>query len=283
MLSAMVGWILDHEPAVRLGTFLAVLACVGVIETIRPRRGPTRSKGLRWANNLGLSVVNTVILRLMTPATLVGAAAWADFRGYGLFNRVVLPGPVEIVLSVLMLDLVIYGQHVAFHKVPALWRIHRMHHTDVDIDASTGVRFHPVEMALSLGLKLGAVVAFGVGPIAAFLFEVILNGVTLFNHGNLRLGPGVDAAIRAVIVTPDMHRIHHSADRAETDSNYGFNLSWWDKLFGTYRAAPALGYDGMVIGLDEFRDPKWLGLAWMLVTPFYRTSSKSRGRRRITS
>ncbi len=169
------------------------------------------------------------------------------------------------------LDLVIYGQHVAFHKIPALWRLHRMHHTDLDIDASTGLRFHPLEMALSLGLKLAAVVALGAAPLAAVLFEVILNAVTLFNHGNMRLGKGLDRAIRALIVTPDMHRIHHSALRAETDSNYGFNLSCWDRLFGTYCAMPSKGYDGMTIGLEEFRDPKWLGIAWMLVTPFHRT------------
>lgn len=273
---------MDHEPALRLGIFLAVLALVALFEGLKPRRAASQSKRLRWANNVGLSVVNTVILRLMAPLTLVAAAAWAEFRGYGLFNRLPLPAVVEIVLGVILLDLVIYGQHVAFHKVPALWRVHRMHHSDLDVDASTGIRFHPVEMALSLGLKLFAVVALGVAPVAALIFEVLLNGVTLFNHGNLLLGSRLDAAIRTVIVTPDMHRVHHSADRVETDSNYGFNLSWWDRLFGTYRPAPAKGYDGMVIGLDEFRDPKWLGLAWMLVTPFYRPSSKARERRRIT-
>jgi sterol desaturase/sphingolipid hydroxylase (fatty acid hydroxylase superfamily) len=269
-------WILDHEPGLRLGVFLGVLVLVGLIESVRPRRAPSQSKTLRWANNLGLSVLNTVILRLMSPLTLVAAAAWAADRGYGLFNKVGLWRPLEILLAVLLLDLVIYGQHVAFHKVPALWRIHRMHHTDLDIDASTGLRFHPVEMVLSLALKLGAVIALGAAPLAALLFEVILNGITLFNHGNLALGAKLDAMIRAVIVTPDMHRIHHSADRAETDSNYGFNLSWWDRLFGTYRARPAKGYDGMVIGLEEFRDPKWLGIVWMIVTPFYRPSSKPR-------
>ena len=267
MLAPMEQWILDHEPGLRVGVFLGVLALVGLVEAIRPRRSPSQGKILRWANNLGLSVVNTVILRLMTPLTLVAAAAWAGERGYGLFTRIALPAWAEIVLAVVLLDLVIYGQHVAFHKIPALWRIHRMHHTDLDVDASTGVRFHPVEMALSLGLKLVAVVALGAAPLAAFLFEILLNGVTLFNHGNIRLGTRLDAALRTVVVTPDMHRVHHSAERDETDSNYGFNLAWWDRLFGTYRAAPAKGYDGMVIGLEEFRDPKWLGLAWMLVTP----------------
>ncbi len=278
----MEQWILDHEPGLRLGIFLGVLVLVGLIEGVRPRRGPSQPRFLRWANNLGLSVVNTVILRLMAPLTLVAAAAWAADRGYGLFNSVGLWGPVEILLAVVLLDLVIYGQHVAFHKIPVLWRVHRMHHTDLDVDASTGLRFHPVEMVLSLGLKLGAVIALGAAPLAALLFEVVLNGVTLFNHGNLKLGSGLDAAIRTVIVTPDMHRVHHSADRAETDSNYGFNLSWWDRLFGTYRAKPAKGYDGMVIGLDDFRDPKWLGIAWMIVTPFYRMSSKSGAADKIT-
>jgi sterol desaturase/sphingolipid hydroxylase (fatty acid hydroxylase superfamily) len=266
----MEQWVLDHEPGLRVGVFAAVIALVALAEAIRPRRRPSQGKALRWANNLGLSIVNTVILRLMTPLTLVAAAAWAAERGYGLFNRIDLPAAAEIALAVILLDLVIYGQHVAFHKIPVLWRIHRMHHTDLDIDASTGVRFHPVEMALSLILKLAAVIALGAAPLAALAFEVLLNGVTLFNHGNIRLGERLDRVVRAVIVTPDMHRVHHSAARAETDSNYGFNLSWWDRLFGTYRAAPAKGHDGMVIGLDEFRDPKWLGIAWMLATPFSR-------------
>ena len=279
----MESWILEHEPVLRLAVFVTVIVLVGVIEAIRPRRRAEQPKPLRWANNLGLSVVNTVILRLMIPVTLVAAAGWAEFRGYGLFNHLAFPRAIEVVLAVILLDLVIYGQHVAFHKVPALWRIHRMHHTDLDIDASTGLRFHPVEMALSLGLKLGVVVALGAAPLAAFLFELVLNGVTLFNHGNIRLGPRLDAAIRAVIVTPDMHRIHHSALREETDSNYGFNLSCWDRLFGTYRAVPEQGYDGMMIGLEEFRDPKWLGVAWMLVTPFYRAPSKARSARKALS
>jgi len=269
MLSAMETWVLDHEPVLRLSIFLAVITIVALVERFRPRRAAEQSTFLRWANNLGLSVVNTVILRLMIPVALVATAVWAGEGNIGLFNHVALPGGVEIALAVILLDLVIYAQHVAFHKIPLLWRIHRMHHTDLDVDASTGLRFHPVEMALSLGLKIGAVIALGAPPLAAFLFEVILNGVTLFNHGNLRLGPRLDAVVRSVIVTPDMHRIHHSAEPRETDSNYGFNLSWWDRLFGTYVRAPAKGYDGMTIGLAEFRDAKWLGIVWMLVTPFY--------------
>jgi len=279
----MEPWILEHEPVLRLAVFLTVIVLVGLVEMFRPRRGPEQPKFLRWANNLGLSIVNTVILRLMIPVTLVAVAGWAEYRGYGLFNHLAFPRAVEIVLAVVLLDLVIYAQHVAFHKVPALWRIHRMHHTDLDIDASTGLRFHPVEMALSLGLKLAAVVALGAAPLAAFLFELVLNGVTLFNHGNIRLGPRLDAAIRAVIVTPDMHRIHHSALREETDSNYGFNLSFWDRLFGTYRPEPAQGYEGMTIGLEEFRDPKWLGIVWMMVTPFHRTPAAARSARKAVS
>ena len=279
----MESWIVAHEPALRIGLFLTVILLVGLAEAVRPRRRPEQSKPLRWANNLGLSVVNTVILRLMVPVTLVAASAWAEDRGVGLFNIAGWPGAVEITIAVVLLDLVIYGQHVAFHRIPILWRVHRMHHTDLDIDASTGLRFHPVEMALSLGLKVVAVVALGASPLAVILFEVILNGVTLFNHGNIRLGTRTDAALRAVIVTPDMHRIHHSALRVETDSNYGFNLSCWDRLFGTYRAAPAKGYDGMTIGLEDFRDPKWLGIAWMLATPFLRPPAADRAVRKVPS
>ena len=178
-----------------------------------------------------------------------------------------LPSWIEVVLAVLVLDLAIYGQHVLFHHVPALWRVHRMHHADLDIDVTTGTRFHPVEVVLSFGIKFVTVVAIGASSLSILIFEVLLNATSLFNHSNLRLAPRLERLLRWFVVTPDMHRVHHSIVRRETNSNFGFNLPWWDRLFGTHRPQPEAGHEDMAIGIDEFRTPKELRLDRMLTQP----------------
>jgi len=192
----------------------------------------------------------------------------AQSHGWGVFNLLAVPAWVATPAAVILLDLVIYGQHVMFHAVPVLWRLHRMHHADLEFDVTTGLRFHPVEILLSMAIKLAAIMAFGAPPLAVLIFEVLLNATSLFNHANIRVP--LDRLLRLVVVTPDMHRVHHSIERRETDSNFGFNLPWWDRLFGTYRAQPALGHQGMTIGIDRFRDPRELRLDRMLWQPFRR-------------
>ena len=223
---------------------------------------------IRWTNNLALVVVDTVILRLTFPILAVGLAVMADDRGWGLFNNLDVPVWVAIIVSMLLLDLAIYLQHVMFHAVPGLWRLHRMHHADLDFDATTGLRFHPVEILISMRIKLAVVAALGPPGIAVLLFEVILNATALFNHANIDLPRHVDRVLRLFVVTPDMHRVHHSVDPRETNSNYGFNLPWWDRLLGTYIAQPAKGHAGMEIGIEQFRTQRDLWLDQMLAQPF---------------
>ena len=255
------------EPVIRLGCFLGVLLLMVLWEVLAPRRPQAVGRLLRWPNNLGLVVLDTVIVRLLFPLAAVGVAFFADAKGWGLFNLVHLPDWVAILAAVLLLDLTIYGQHVTFHAVPWLWRLHRMHHADLEFDVTTGLRFHPGEIVLSMLIKLAAVLVLGAPPLAVLVFEVVLNATSMFNHGNVRLPSRLDRGLRLVIVTPEMHRVHHSIDRRETDSNFGFNLPWWDRLFGTYRAQPALGHTRMVLGIDRFRDPRELWLHRMLVQP----------------
>lgn len=258
---------LDAEPAIRLGVFLGVLAAMMIWEIAAPRRRQEVPRLLRWSNNLALVVLDTAILRLAFPLLAVGIAAIAEAGGWGLFNALDWPRWLAAVLSVLILDLAIYLQHVMFHAVPALWRLHRMHHADTEIDATTGLRFHPVEILLSMAIKLMAVAALGAPPVAVLIFEVLLNATSLFNHANIDLPRRVDRVLRLAMVTPDMHRVHHSAIPAETNSNFGFNLPWWDRLLGTYRAQPARGHLGMTIGLERFRDRRELWLDRMLLQP----------------
>ncbi len=259
---------LDTETAIRLGIFLGVLVLVAAWEALSPRRVRGFSRWRRWPSNFGIVVLNTVVLRLLFPAAAVGMAWYAREHGWGLFNAVQVPAALAVVATVVALDLIIYLQHVMFHAVPALWRLHRMHHADLDFDVTTGARFHPIEIVLSMVIKLAAVVVLGAPPVAVVVFEVVLNATAMFNHGNLRLPGGVDRVLRLIVVTPDMHRVHHSVVPAETNSNFGFNLPWWDRLLGTYRAQPAAGHEAMTIGIEQFREPGDLRLDRMLIQPF---------------
>ena len=264
----MPNLLLTHEPAIRLGPFAGILIAMAAWEGLAPRRPRVVSRWLRWPGNLGVGVLNTLLLRAVFPVAAVGVAALGEQRGWGLLNNLALPGGVKIVAAVVLLDLAIYLQHVMFHAVPALWRLHRMHHADLDFDVTTGARFHPIEILLSMGLKLAVVAALSASAVAVLLFEILLNATAMFNHGNVGLRPRVDRVLRWLVVTPDMHRVHHSVVPNETNSNFGFNLPWWDRLLGTYRAAPAAGHEAMTIGLDAFRDPGQLRLDRMLVQPF---------------
>jgi sterol desaturase/sphingolipid hydroxylase (fatty acid hydroxylase superfamily) len=266
-VEGMSDFILAHEATIRLAFFGGVLLAMALWEALSPRRRRAHSRWARWPSNLGLVALDAVVLRLTLPAGAIGAAALAEARGWGLLNTLALPAWQKIVLAVVALDLVIYLQHVMFHAVPVLWRLHRMHHADLDFDVTTGVRFHPIEILLSMVVKIAAVAALGAPLAAVLIFEVALNATALFNHGNVGLPPPVDRVLRWLVVTPDMHRVHHSIAVEETNSNFGFNLPWWDRLLGTYRATPAAGHDGMTIGLDILREPAELRLDRMLVQP----------------
>ena len=257
----------DHDIIIRAGVFTAVLTIMLLWESLRPRRSRRTAAWPRRINNLLLVVVDTLLLRVVMAAGAVTTAGAAMVWDWGLLHRIAVPYWPAFVLSVVLLDLVIYGQHVLFHKAGFLWRLHRVHHTDKDLDATTAVRFHPVEILLSMVIKLGAVAALGPPLLAVLAFEVILNACAMFNHGNVAIPVAVDRWLRLFIVTPDMHRVHHSVLRRETDSNYGFNLPWWDRLFGTYRPQPAAGHRDMEIGLVEFRDRDTVHIAGLLLQP----------------
>lgn len=261
-------FLLRHEPAVRLAFFVGVFAAMAAWEQRAPRRVPTQSKALRWTNNVGVALLNGVVLRLLFPAAAVGMAALAEERGWGLFHYLGWSQAAAFVPALVLLDGAIFLQHVLFHAAPTLWRLHRVHHTDMDFDLTTGARFHPLEIVLSMVLKFGVVAAIGATPAAVLAFEVLLNATSMFNHSNVALPGPVDRALRWILVTPDMHRVHHSVVEHEANSNYGFNLSAWDRLLGTYLAQPAQGHDGMTIGIAGFRDAKFETLPWMLVQPF---------------
>ncbi len=267
----MADSVLAHEPIVRGAIFLAVLLGMAVWELSAPRRRREIPRLLRWSNNIALVVIDTILLRVTFPVLAVGAAVLAEERGWGLFHALEMPVLLAGVLGFLALDLAIYLQHVLFHAVPVLWRLHRMHHADLEFDVSTGLRFHPVEILLSMGIKLGVVAALGPPALAVLVFEVVLNATSLFNHSNVRLG-GADRIVRVFVVTPDMHRVHHSVRPSETNRNFGFNLPWWDRLFGTYTAQPRDGHEGMTIGLGEFRTRRDLWLDRMLLQPFRKGS-----------
>ena len=257
-----------HEPALRLGAFLVTMVVMICWEGMAPRRLRVLSRAVRWPQNIGIVAINTALVRILFPAAAVGAALWAAESDIGLFHWVVVPHWAMIALSVILLDLLIYGQHVVMHKVPLLWRLHRMHHIDRDVDFTTALRFHPVEIILSAGIKFLAVIVLGAPAVAVILFEVILNSSAMFNHGNVRLGVAFDRILRTIIVTPDMHRVHHSVISRETNSNYGFALAVWDRLFGTYRKSPARGHDAMTLGLPAFRAPGDGRLFSLLLNPF---------------
>jgi sterol desaturase/sphingolipid hydroxylase (fatty acid hydroxylase superfamily) len=257
-----------YEPMIRLGAFAGVFVVMAGWEVLTPRRPQTVGRNWRWPNNLGVLAVDALLVRVVLPITTVGVALIAEAHGVGLFNMVALPAWASIIISVMVLDLAIYLQHVLFHAVPALWRLHRMHHADLEVDVTTGLRFHPVEILLPTGIKLAIVAAVGAPAAAVVIFEVLLNATSIFNHSNIRIPVGIDRILRWFVVTPDMHRVHHSILRRETNSNFGFNLPWWDRLLGTYRAQPAAGHAAMTIGIEQFRDPRELGLDRMLLQPF---------------
>lgn len=256
-----------NEPTLRLAVFLGILVAMAIWELAAPRRRIEIPRVIRWTNNIGVVVLDTIIVRLTFPVAAVALALLAQENGWGLFNIVEVPGWVAILSSLVILDFVIYLQHVVFHAVPALWRLHRMHHADQAFDVTTGLRFHPVEILLSMGIKLAAMLALGPPAVAVLIFEVLLNGTAMFNHSNIRIPEKIDRVLRLFVVTPDMHRVHHSIDPRETDSNYGFNLPWWDRLLSTYIAQPEKGHEGMTIGFEQFRTVRDQWLDRMLIQP----------------
>ena len=264
----MADTLLQNESTLRLTVFLLMLGGMAAWELASPRRRVEIPRLIRWTNNLALVALDTAILRIAFPVLAVGVAAIAADNGWGLFNMIETPSGLALIVSFLLLDLAIYAQHVVFHYVPWLWRLHRMHHADLEFDTTTGIRFHPIEILLSMLIKMAVVIVLGAPPVAVLVFEVVLNATSLFNHGNVRLSPRLDAVIRRVLVTPDMHRVHHSTIPRETNSNFGFNLPWWDWIFGTYIAQPGKGHEGMEIGIEKFRTRRDLWLDRMLVQPF---------------
>lgn len=259
---------MSGETTIRLVFFLGVFLLVGLAEHLWPRRALTVPKGQRWFCNGAIVVVGYAVARLVLPVMPAGVAEMARLNGWGIFNVLAMPLWLNAILVILALDLIIYLQHRAFHRIPFFWRFHRMHHTDLDIDVSTGNRFHPLEILFSLVIKIGAVAILGAPVVAVVIFEVLLNATSLFNHGNLRIPADLDRRLRLILVTPDMHRVHHSVIPRETDSNFSFNLPWWDRLLGTYRDQPREGHIGMTIGLKEFRDAGRLGIGYLLMLPF---------------
>ncbi len=267
-MSGAIDFLLTQEPAIRLGVFASVFAAMAGLELWRPRRARALPRSKRWPGNLGIAAINTLFVRLLFPTAAVGFALTAENRGWGLLHALDLPAWLKIVLAITLLDLTIYLQHVVFHAVPVLWRLHRLHHADLDTDVTTGARFHPLEIAISMVVKIAVVVALGAPAVAVLIFEILLNATSMFNHANVKLPPNLDRIMRWFVVTPDMHRVHHSILLSETNSNYGFQLPWWDRLFKTYRDQPLAGHENMTIGLDLFRDPAQLRLDRMLVQPF---------------
>jgi len=266
------------ETTLRIGLFISIFVVMALLELLIPKRELTASKSHRWLTNLALVGVNTFVVRFVAliakPLVAFGAALYAQSHGWGLFNLADWPFWLEVLLCVVILDFLIWFQHLVFHKFPILWRLHQVHHADVDIDVTTGTRFHPVEIMLSMIWKVLWVLLLGISPVAVVIFEAILNGGATFNHANVALPKWLDQVLRLVIVTPDMHRVHHSVLRAEHDSNYGFNLSIWDRIFRTYTAQPSAGHQQMTIGLTPFQSREPTQFLWSLRLPF----AKMKGR-----
>jgi sterol desaturase/sphingolipid hydroxylase (fatty acid hydroxylase superfamily) len=262
-------FVLANEPLIRLGFFVGVFALVALWELASPRRVLKLSRKQRWTANLGIVLLNTLVVRLLFPVAAVGMAALGMERGWGLLNNFDVPFGLAVLLAVIAMDFVIWLQHVMVHAVPALWRLHRVHHADVDYDLTTGARFHPLEIMLSMGIKFATITLLGAPVLAVVIFEILLSACAMFNHGNIRLPARADRALRWFMVTPDMHRVHHSVEDDESNSNFGFNLTWWDRLFGTYREQPRTGQLGMTIGIHDHTDPHEVArLPGMLVLPF---------------
>ncbi len=265
----MNAFVISHEITIRLGFFFGVFAIMALWEWVAPRRTLTVSKALRWASNLGVVLLNTVLLRLLFGAAAAGVALFVRDQAWGLLNYFDISFAFAVVVSVIALDFAIYLQHIMFHAVPTLWRLHRMHHADLDFDVTTGARFHPIEIILSMLIKFAVIIVLGAPVLAVVLFEVLLNATSMFNHSNVRIPPALDRALRWFVVTPEMHRVHHSIEDDETNSNFGFNLPWWDRLCGTYRDQPRAGHEGMTIGIRTFRDvAQCENLPRMLLMPF---------------
>ncbi|MBI5630005.1 MAG: sterol desaturase family protein [Elusimicrobia bacterium] len=256
------------EAAARLGGFAGAFSLSGIWERLSPRRPLAASRLFRWRSNLGILALDALALRLGLPLVLADWAKLAESRSWGLFNRLDLPAGFELAAGFLALDLVIYWQHRIFHRAPILWRLHQVHHTDVDLDLTTGLRFHPLEILISMAIKFAAVAALGAHWSAVAAFEIVLNATSLFNHADINLPAGVDRTLRLVLVTPDMHRVHHSMDAGETNSNFSFNVPWWDWIFSSYRAQPRDGHLEMSLGLPEHRQWRAQSLLWLLALPF---------------
>jgi len=272
MLENLVDSIIEKEALIRLSIFVTVFSLMALWELLAPCRELSIRKSRRWLNNIGLIVLNSIILRLIFPAAAIGVALYAEVNVIGVFNHFALPIGLELVICVVLMDFMIYWQHLISHFVPVIWRFHRMHHADLDYDLTTGARFHPLEMILSMLFKFLVILLLGAPVLAVFVFEVILNSSAMFNHGNISLPAGLDKWLRWLIVTPDMHRVHHSTIVAEHNSNFGFSLSIWDRLFHTYREAPAHGQQGMEIGLATLRAPgDCVQLPGMLLLPFWKS------------
>jgi len=253
---------------IRLYFFLGILLALMFFEFLFPRRDLHYSRKTRWTNNLSLIFLNSAIIRFVLPITLAGIALFTEERKIGAFNLFSGYTVIKTVLSIIILDLAIYWQHVLFHKIPLFWLIHRMHHTDLDIDVTSGLRFHPIEIIISTIIKVVVIVIFGMPVLSVIIFEILLNATSMFNHSNIFIPLNIDHYLRLFIVTPDMHRVHHSIFREETNSNFGFNLACWDRVFKTYHAQPKVGHLKMNIGLETFRDIKYLNLPWLLIIPF---------------
>lgn len=265
---------MTSDVVIRLSAFLGVLGLMASWEVFAPRRQLSTAKLRRWAANLSVVALDSVIVRLLFAGGAVGAALVAAERDWGVLNHLSWPLWLEFVVAVVVLDFVLYVQHVMFHAFPLFWRFHMMHHADLDCDVTTGLRFHPVEVVFSMLIKLGAVVLIGAAPTAVLVFEIVLNATSMFNHSNVWMPAAVDRVLRWVLVTPDMHRIHHSTVPTETNSNFGFNLPWWDRLLRTYRDEPIQGQTGMMIGLEQFRDPRRLTFIGILLLPFLGTPGR---------
>lgn len=272
---------MQHETAIRLGCFLGVFVAMALWELLAPRRKRVMGRGVRWFSNLGIVVIDTLLLRVTFPVVAVGMALLAEEWGWGLFNRIDTPYWFAVLVSFIVLDFVIYLQHVMFHAVPLFWRLHMVHHADLDFDVTTGLRFHPIEILLSMGIKLATVVVLGPPAVAVLLFEVLLNATSMFNHSNIRIPLSIDRVLRWCVVTPDMHRVHHSVEVDESNSNFGFNLPWWDRLCGTYQDQPAAGHEKMTIGLTQFRDAAIQRLHRLILLPFTGSTGENPINRRM--
>jgi sterol desaturase/sphingolipid hydroxylase (fatty acid hydroxylase superfamily) len=269
-MSSFVGF----EPMLRLGTFILVFLALALWELLAPRRDLTLGRNARWPNNIALLLVDVAVIRVVAPGAAIAVALASEAQGWGLVNALGLTGWPAILFAVTLLDLAMYFQHVMFHAVPTLWRLHRVHHSDLDVDVTTGTRFHPIEIVLSTAIKCAAVAAIGAPAMAVLAFEVLLNATAMFNHANIGLPASIDHALRAFVVTPDMHRVHHSVEYNESSSNFGFNLPWWDRLFGTYRAETRVGQETMTVGVDAFRATEDSRLDRLLIQPFRDTPGR---------